>query len=115
METITFIPNRDKTRKSVGGRRLNYEESSIINEISTILKLVLRNTLKFNKLTCADEIYNEIAFFNNNVVNGIEPDKEVDLNSIRILCNALCMNNGVLIKIEKNGKSYFKLNYQEIS
>lgn len=93
--------------------KLNAKEYSLIGNVNIILEVIIKNTLKFNKLTSAEEIYEDMISVQNDKVLEIESNKKVDITSIENLCEALCMNNGVLIKLETNGKSYYKLNYKE--
>jgi hypothetical protein len=113
METIKFIPNYNRNRNTFGRNMLNYGKAAIISDFNIILELVIRNTLKFNKLTSADEIFDSVAFHNIEKTPGTKQEYEIDINSIKNLCDALCVNNGVLIKFEKKGMSYFKLNLKE--
>ena len=113
METIKFIPNYNRNRNSFGRNMLKYGKAAIISDFNIILELVIRNTLKYNKLTSVDEILDSIAFQNVEKKPGTVPEYGIDINSIKNLCDALCVNNGVLIKFEKQGMSYFKLNLKE--
>jgi hypothetical protein len=113
METITFIPGFNKVKRSVGRKKLYGREFSLISDINLILELVIRNTLKFNKLTSADEIFNTIALVKNERISGIESELDSGAISMINLCNALSENNGILLKFEKNGEIYFKLNFNE--
>jgi hypothetical protein len=111
METITFIPTQNKIRWNGPGRKLNGKLYSIISNVNNILELIIRNTLKFNKLTSSDEICEYLFILR----NGSVTDQNIDLDaeSIENICNTLCLNKGVLIKLKKNNQSFYKLNYKE--
>jgi hypothetical protein len=113
METITFIPGYNKVKRSMGRKKLFEREFSLISDINLILELVIRNSLKFNKLTSADEIFNTIALVKDERISGIESELESGAMSMIDLCNALSENNGILLKLEKNGEIYFKLNFEK--
>lgn len=113
METITFVPNCNKTRKSGDEKKLSSRESSFIANINLILELIIGNTLMFNKLTSAEDICKGISFLTAERSPGPGSDREFDTSQIETLCDALCLKNGILIKLERNGKSYYKLNHLE--
>jgi hypothetical protein len=110
METITFIPNYHKIRWSGNGEKASISTTSFLTPVNLILELVIRNTLKFNKLTSAEEIYEGIMVRTEGDTE-YEREEKIDINSIENICEVLCRNSGVLLKLERNGKRYYKLNY----
>lgn len=113
METITFKPAYSSIKHAGRGPKLTGHDFSLINNISLILELIIRNTLKFNKLTSADEIYEDMAYLQNYGAPESESGGKLDIKSIESICEVLCVKNGILIKLEKNLKVYYKLKYKE--
>jgi hypothetical protein len=113
MESITFVPTYKKIKSSSLGKKLMVKEYSLINNINIILELIIRNTLKFNKLTSTDEIYDNLTGLHDNTVSDLERESEADINTIEKICDIFCENNGVLIKLKKNDECFYKLNYHQ--
>lgn len=114
MGTMTFIPIYKRTRWPVRKEKLDGKLYSVINNINfLILELIIRNTLNYNKLTSADEIYENLTVCKNATFTGLDIEIEIDVDSIISICDALCSNKGVLIKLKKNDECFYKLNYQE--
>jgi hypothetical protein len=72
------------------------------------LELIIINTLQFNKLTSAEEIYEKL------ILDYSEHEQEnvIDIDTIENICQELCNNNGVLIKLTKNNTWLYKLNHK---
>ena len=114
MGTMTFIPIYKRTRWPVRKEKLDGKLYSIINNINfLILELINRNTFKYKKLTSADEIYESLIIHKNATFTGLDIEIEIDVETIISICDALCSNKGVLIKLKKNDEYFYKLNYQE--
>lgn len=84
----------------IGNIGLNDYAFKLINDVDLILAMVVSNTLKYNKYTTIDEI------FENQEV------KNLDKYTIEYICEALAINNGVLIKLINGHKVSYKLNSQ---
>jgi hypothetical protein len=113
METITFIPAKNRTKRIITEHKIDTRSYLIINIIGIFLETIIKNTLKFNKLTSPVEVYDEIVYRQTERPWEIEIDNEIDIDLIEIICGALCKNNKVLIKLEINGRAYYKLNSNE--
>ena len=110
METITIAPASQKLKW--GGReKLSKEAYDLIAHINIILELIIINTLQYNKLTIAEEILEKLV----SVQFEKDPKMEIDadLETIDNICNALCAENGVLVKLVKNNTNYYKLNHKK--
>lgn len=108
MESIIYTPIRKKTKWSGRVKTLNDKSYSLIFNINFILEMIIGSTLQFNKLTSANEIYESFMAIHNETDPDIK--MELDIDTIDNICRALCANDGVLIKLEKNDQSYYKLN-----
>jgi hypothetical protein len=113
MGTITFIPAKNMTKRTLHGYKIDTRSYLIINIIRIILETIVKNTLKFNKLTSTDEVYDDIVYRQTERPMEIGFDDEIDIKLIEKTCGALCKGNKVLIKLEINGKAYYKLNSNE--
>lgn len=111
METITYVPVSKKIKWSVPEKNLNKDSYDLIGHINVILEYIIINTLQYNKLTSVDDILERLV---NVYFDDDDPEKEIhiDLPMIDNICDALCSNNGVLIKLVKNNKNYYKLNHK---
>jgi hypothetical protein len=110
METITIAPASQKLKW--GEReKLSKEAYDLIAHINIILELIIINTLQYNKLTIAEEILEKLV----SVQFEKDPKMEIDadLETIDHICNALCTENGVLVKLVKNNTNYYKLNHKK--
>lgn len=107
METMT-LPQPSEGIKYAGERKLSVEAHSIIRHINFILELIIINTLQFNKLTSTEEIYEKL------ILDYSEHEQEnvIDIDTIENICQELCNNNGVLIKLTKNNIWLYKLNHK---
>ena len=111
METMTFTPNYDALKQSSHRiYKLNGKEHSFISNINLILELIIKNTLKFNKLTSSDEIYDSLMSLTNNDNSDLNKNYEMEVNWIESICDILCANNGILIKLQKKDECFYKLN-----
>ncbi len=110
MEEITITRTAKKIKWPVREKKLTENSYSLINRINIILELIIINTLQFNKLTSVEEIFEKLV----TVQNENNPDMaiDIDLDAVENICQALCMNNGVLINLVKNNTCYFKLNHK---
>lgn len=93
--------------------KLNSKEYLLIGNINIILGIIIKNILQLNKLTSADEIYEDLDPLQNNRFPEIKSENGACIKLIENICKALCINNGVLVKLEENGKNYYKLNFKE--
>jgi hypothetical protein len=75
--------------------------------------LIIRNTLKFNKLTSSNEIYENLIAFQNIQIEESDSENAIDIDTIENICDTLCVNKGVLIKLKKNNECFYKLNITE--
>jgi hypothetical protein len=107
METMT-LPQTSEKIKYAEESKLSREAHSIIRHINFILELIIINTLQFNKLISAEEIYEKL------ILDYSEHEREnlIDINIIENICQELCNNNGVLIKLRKNNIWLYKLNHK---
>jgi hypothetical protein len=69
----------------------------LINNVDQILETVISNTLKYNKFTTVEEIYDNQSI------------KNIDKFTIESICEALCLNEGLLIKIINGHKIGYRL------
>jgi hypothetical protein len=110
METITFIPTNNRTRPGEPGSIADNNARPIFGKINFILSMVMRNTLKFNKLTSADEITEHfIALYDE---SDRKPGFFLDHDAVENICDILSKDIGILLKLRKNDKSYYKLNFK---
>lgn len=110
MEQITITPTAKKVNWSPRETKLTDKSYSLISHINFILEQIIINTLQYNKLTSADEIFERLITVRNETVPEVEID--IDLDTVENICQSLCMNNGVLISLIKNNMSYYKLNHK---
>lgn len=115
METLSIKTDCNRIKWQERGQNLNCRSSSLIHNINLILELIIRNTLKYNKFTSAEEVFEYVltlhggnAFQNSDQELELVLDKEIIVS----LCNSLCAHNGVLRKLEKNDESFYRLNYE---
>ena len=111
MDTITIVPASQMINWAGREKKLNKEAYDLIGQINIILELIIINTLQYNKLTIGEEILEKLVSVYFEKDPKIEID--IDLEMIDNICNALCMDNGVLIKLVKNNTSYYKLNHKK--
>ena len=111
MEIMTIAPASQKIKWAVHEKKLSKEAYDLIGQINIILELIIINTLQYNKLTIAEEILEKLV----SVYYDKDPKMEIDtdLEKIDNICNALCRENGVLIKLVKNSTNYYKLNHKK--
>ena len=107
METMTFIPTNN--RVSPRSKKLNGREYLFIENINFILELIIRNTLKFNKLTSPEEIFESFSLIRN-PTSAPDINIEMDVNTIENICDKFCSKNGILIKLVNKDECYYKLN-----
>ncbi len=100
-EKRTTLPERK--------RILTDKEYELINQISEILGLVIMNTLEFNKLTSAQEIFEKMIYVHDEKNSG--QDLDIDLETVENICQLLCSNRGILVMLVKNNVAYYKLNH----
>lgn len=112
MEPITITPTTKKINWSPRETKLTDKSYSLISHINFILEQIIINTLQYNKLTSADEIFEKLITVHNETVPELEIDIDLDLDTVENICQSLCMNNGVLITLIKNNMSYYKLNHK---
>ncbi len=111
MVSITFIPTSSRIKYSANlEKKLSGKDYSLIRNINLILELIISNTLRYNKLTSTDEIYENLKTFQNSNVPYEEKEVELDVNSIENICNIFCEGKGVLIKLKRNNECFYKLN-----
>jgi hypothetical protein len=113
MGSIKFIPTQKRIRWPGRGKILNNKTYALIANINFILEMIIRNTIKFNKLTSADEIYENLMSVLSNGAANPAVVYEMDVITIIDICDALCGEKGVLIKLKKNDESLYRLNYHE--
>ena len=108
MDPITLTPTAMRTNLLERKRILSDNEYSLISQINVMLELVIMNTLEFNKLTSTQEILDKLIYVHENT-----PDQDfgMDIDTIENICQLLCMNHGILIKLVKNDVNYYKLNH----
>ncbi len=111
MESITIAPASKKINWVGHEKKLNKEAYDLIWQINIILELIIINTLQYNKLTIGEEILEKLVSVSYEKDPKMEFD--IDLETIDNICNALCVDNGVLIKLVKNDTSYYKLNHKK--
>jgi len=111
MEIMTIAPASQKIKWGGHEKKLNKEAYDLIGQINIILELIIINTLQYNKLTIAEEILEKLV----SVQFEKDPKMEIDadLDTIDNICNALCAENGVLVKLVKNNTNYYKLNHKK--
>jgi hypothetical protein len=106
MESIILSPV-PKSKNTGHERELKEEDYSLIRYINFILELIIINTLQYNKLTSSEEIFEKL------VADSISSsDAGIDIVTIENICQELCSNNGVLIKLKKNNICFYKLNHK---
>lgn len=110
MDTQTLIAQSKRTRLLGVKRILTDKENSLINQMNVMLDLIIMNTLEFNKLTSAGEIMEKLSFVHEETFR--EQDFDWDTDTIENICQMLCSNNGILIKLVKNNVNYYKLNHK---
>jgi hypothetical protein len=110
MDTQTLITQSKRTRLLGVKRILTDKENSLINQMNVMLDLIIMNTLEFNKLTSAGEIMEKLSFVHEETFR--EQDFDWDTDTIENICQMLCSNNGILIKLVKNNVNYYKLNHK---
>lgn len=97
----------------MNNKKLSTNEICLINSINLILEVVITSSVKFNKLTTAEEIQEKLSAY----INEGSPDKygckDLDIESIKFICDAFCVEKGVLLKMKKNNECYYKLNHQD--
>jgi len=76
---------------------LNDNAFKLINDIDLILEKVMYNTLKYNKFTTVEEIFDN------------QETKNIDVYTIESICEALSFD-GMLIKFINGHKVSYKLN-----
>jgi len=113
METLTYISTDNRAKLAGRGKKLNDKSYSLITKINLILEPVIRNTLKFNKFTSVDEIYDNLIALQNSTVSDLDIEMDLSLGTIENICDALSANKGVLIKLRSNDESLYKLNCLE--
>jgi len=91
-------------------KKLSGEDVTLIRHINLILEFIIINTLQFNKLTSAEEIFEKLI--TDYAENQSEIENDIDVVSIDEICQELCNNNGVLIKLVKNNVFFYKLNHK---
>lgn len=110
METITLTSASKSIRYDVIEKKMNDEAFTLIRHINFILEMIIINTLQYNKLTSAEEIYEKmIAEYPD---KQLELENEIDSGVVDNICHELCNNNGVLIKLTKNNMRFYKLNHK---
>lgn len=112
MDPITLTSRTQRTKLLGTKRILSDKEYSLINQLNVLLELVIMNTLEFNKLTSAGEIMEKLAYEyeEKNIDNDF--DFDMDIDTVENICQLLCNNNGLLIKLVKNNVNYYKLNHK---
>jgi hypothetical protein len=113
METIKFTVNKARYHRNMNNKKLNLNEIRLIKIVNLIMEVIMTNSLKFNKLTSAEEIHERLSASSNEDIPDQNTNKYPDLDSIKYICDAFCVEKGVLIKLEKNNESFYKLNYLE--
>jgi hypothetical protein len=110
MESMTLTPVSKRVKWIEGEKKLNVEAYELINHINIMLELIIVNTLQFNKLTQADEILEKLlaVYYETET----QADLNINIETIDNICNALCENNGVLVKLVKKNINYYKLNHK---
>ncbi len=110
MDELTITRTSKKINWAGREKILTEQSFYLINCINFILELIIINTLQYNKLTSIDEIFNNTV----KTHTEINPDGEsdIDIETVENICQALCMNNGVLVNLVKNNISYYKLNHK---
>jgi hypothetical protein len=111
MESITIAPAPRKIKWPGKEGKLNKEAYDLLGQINTILELIIINTLQYNKLTIGEEILEKLISVH--YVKSPEMEIDIDLERIENICNALCADNGVLVKLVKNNTNYYKLNHKK--
>jgi hypothetical protein len=113
METIKFVANKVRPQRNMNNKKLSTSEICLINSINLILEVIITGSVKFNKLTSAEEIQEKLFAY----INEGSPDKhgckDLDIEAIKFICDAFCVEKGVLIKMKKNNECYYKLNHLE--
>ena len=107
METMTLNQPSEEI-KYVQEKKLSEQAHVLVKHINFILEQIIINTLQFNKLTSAEEIFEK--FIADYTVNELE--NTIDSMKIEDICQELCNNNGVLIKLTKNNTWLYKLNHK---
>jgi hypothetical protein len=92
------VENIDELIKTKEFKGLSDNSFKLINDINYILALIISDTIKYNKFTTVKEIMNS-----QNIVYR-------DANTIEYICEALCLNEGVLMKFINGNKISYKLN-----
>jgi hypothetical protein len=110
MDPITLTKHTKRSRLLGTKRVLSVKEYSLINQLNVILELIIMNTLEFNKLTSTGEIMEKLTFIYVESINENEFELDIDIDTIEDICQLLCNNNGLLIKLVKNNVNYYKLN-----
>jgi|ERR1035437_205526 2-polyprenyl-3-methyl-5-hydroxy-6-metoxy-1,4-benzoquinol methylase len=98
MKDIAIDIKELKMPNTIGNVRLNDNAFKLICDIDLILEMVVCNTLKYNKFTTSEEIFEN------------QETKNIDIYTIESICEALSFNDGVLIKFINGHKVSYKLN-----
>ena len=84
METLSIKTDCNRIKWQERGQNLNCRSSSLIHNINLILELIIRNTLKYNKFTSAEEVFEYVltlhggnAFQNSDQELELVLDKEI--------------------------------------
>lgn len=110
MESVTFMATGKIAKWPVREKRLNGKQYSLIYKINLILEPIIGNTLKFNKLTSGNGLYETLIVRHNGTSAAL--DNDIDVDTIINICAVLCEDNGVLRKLKINDECFYKLNYQ---
>ena len=97
MKDITIDIKEITTPNTIGKVGLNDYAFKLISDIDLILEMVLHNTLKYNKFTTAEDIFDN------------QEIKNIDIYTIEYICDALSLNDRVLIKFINGNKASYKL------
>jgi hypothetical protein len=113
MESITFKPTYRRTSSDLNEKKLNSKTYSLISKINFVLEIIVRNTLKFNKLTSPEEIFERYLAQNESTDAISDIITDLDIDQIKKICDAMCKTKGVLVKLSKNEENFYKLNYHD--
>ncbi len=95
----------------MNNEKLSINEVCLINSINHILEVVITSSVKFNKLTSAEEIQEKLSSYIEDGSIDKNNCKDLDLEAVKFICDAFCADKGVLVKLKKNNETYYKLNH----
>lgn len=110
METVAMSLVSKSMKQAGEQKKLSGEDVMLIRHVNLILEFIIINTLQFNKLTSAEEIFERLL--TDYTEGQSDMENEIDAECIDEICQELCNNNGVLIKLVKNNMFFYKLNHK---